>query len=345
MKHGTGWLAVLAVALLWPGARVLAEQTCQITVREGMSVQAAIALAPAGAVICLEAGVWHENITIAKSLTLRGVGARGKTTIRGDDGRAPVIRVEGDQKTEVTIDWITVSWGPIGVAVVGSAQVTIGNSTVQFCGAGIAVAGSSQASITNCSVVACQLYGIYITNSARASIHATEVERNEGLSAINVDASASVSLTASMIVDNEYTGVAVGSTAEADILDTLIEGNGKDGVSIGGSARVTITNSSVVGNEWRGIALGNSPHVTLSGNRVAGNVMYGVFLYERPCAETDLVFLGYLSGRDNVIPSEFEPGGAFDPEGNEWGAVCPGVLIFLRAEEGGELERRPQPTP
>lgn len=341
MKHQAWRFMAFAVVVLFLSLEALADQACNVIVREGMSIQAAIALAPEGGVVCLQEGVWRENIVIVKSLTLRGAGASGQTTISGAfGGSAPVIRVEGDQETEVTIEGVAVSWGPIGIAVVGSAQVTIANSAVRFCGWGIAIAGSAQATIMNSSVTGCQGYGIYITDSARATIHATEVESNEGLLAVYVDASAAASLTASMISGNRYKGVVVGNKAHMDIRDTLIENNGSDGVTIGGSARVTIIGSTVVGNKWRGIAIGDSAHVTLSGNRVAANAMYGVFLYERPCADTDFVFSGYLTGHDNVIPGMFEPVGMFQPEGNKLGAVCPPVLMFLVTEEGGELDRR-----
>lgn len=333
MKHRMWRLMALAVVLLSLGLEVLAEQACNIVVREGMSIQAAIALTPEGGVVCLEEGVWRENIVIVKSLTLRGAGSAGQTTIRGVlGGDAPVIRVEGDQETEVTIDGVAVDWGPIGVAVVGSAQVTITNLAVRLCGWGIAIANSAQATITNSSVAGCQGYGIYITDSARATIHVTDVESNEGWFAVCVDASAQASLTASRVVRNRETGISVGHGACMAITDTIISENGRDGVSISGS--VTITGSTVDQNGWRGVAMGDSAHVTLSGNRIAANSMYGVFIYERPCADTDRVFSGYVTGRDNVIPD------MFDPEGNEQGAVCPRALMFLVTEEGGELDRR-----
>lgn len=324
----------IAVVVLFLSAEALAEQACDIVVREGMSIQAAIALAPEGGVVRLEEGTWRENIVIVKPLTLKGAGSAGQTVIRGALGAdGPVIRVEGSQEMEVTIDGVEVDWGPIGIAVVGSAQATITNSAVWLCGWGIAIANSAQATIRNSSVVGCQGYGIYITDSAKATIHSMEVKSNEGLFAVCLDASAVASLTASKVVGNRETGISVGHGAEMNIADTIVGENGRDGVSISGS--VTITGSTIDQNGWRGVAMGDSAHVTLLGNRITGNSMFGVFLYERPCADTDRVFSGYVTGRDNVIPD------LFDPEGNGQGTACPRVLMFLTTEEGGELDRRP----
>jgi len=325
---------VLATALLLLGLEVLAEQACQITVREGMSLQAAISLAPAGAVICLEAGVWRENLVITKPLTVQGMGPNEKSTIMGYGRTAPVIRVEGDQSTRVTLNGITVMWGPIGIAVVGAAQVIIVNSAVRSCGYGIAVAKSAQATVTNSSVADCEVSGVYVTDSALVNVHNAEIKSTMGWFAIHVDSSARALLTAATITDNTYTGVVVGNDAQADIRDSLIENNGKDGIAVGGSACVSIIASKIVNNKWRGIALGDSAHVTLINNHIAANGMYGVFLYEPPCAITDRVFLGYLTGQNNIIPDVLEP------EGNQLGAVCPQVLQFLATKEGGELDRR-----
>lgn len=334
MKHLTVCFIVLAVALLALSSGVLAEQTCQITVREGMSIQAAISLALPGTVVCLEEGTWHENIVITKSLTLRGIGSREKTVIMAANKADSVIRVEGDQTIEVTIDGITVSWGPIGIAAVDAARMTVTNTTILFCGCGIGVAGAARGSVSNSSVSNCMTYGIYVINSAEAHVDTTEVANNEGWFAVRIEDSAGAVLTDSRITGNHYTGVSVGNRAHADIQDTVIEGNGKDGVEIGGSASITVIRSTVIKNKWRGIALGDSVHATLMDNRIAANGMYGVFLYERPCADTDLVFSGYLTGRANAITDLDEP------EGNELGAVCPSTLLFLESAEGGELDRR-----
>jgi len=46
------------------------------------------------------------------------------------------------------------------------------------------------------------------------------------------------------------------------------------------------------------------------------------------------VFQGRIAGKKNTIP------GREDPEGNRSGSLCPGQLLFLTTEEGGELDWR-----
>lgn len=50
----------------------LAQADCTVTVQPGQSIQSAIDAAPEGAVICLVAGMWEENLTITQSLKLTG---------------------------------------------------------------------------------------------------------------------------------------------------------------------------------------------------------------------------------------------------------------------------------
>jgi nitrous oxidase accessory protein NosD len=63
-------LAIAASSQIGPVG--VAQADCTVTVEPGQSIQEAINKAPAGAVICLTAGTWQENVVIEKSLTLRG---------------------------------------------------------------------------------------------------------------------------------------------------------------------------------------------------------------------------------------------------------------------------------
>jgi len=83
-----------------------------------------------------------------------------------------------------------------------------------------------------------------------------------------------------------------------------------------------------------GIGLWNSPQATIEGNKIVKNGGYGVGLYQGPCFDTDRLFLGCVSGKQNIIPG---PG---NPDGNSKGAICPQKLSFLTSTEGGELDRR-----
>jgi nitrous oxidase accessory protein NosD len=91
------------VGVLVVAAGALAEEAleCTVTVQPGQSIQAAIAGAQEGAVICLGEGSWQENLKIEKALTLRGQGAQ-KTVIDGIQEGYPVVWVVGAQPIEVS---------------------------------------------------------------------------------------------------------------------------------------------------------------------------------------------------------------------------------------------------
>jgi hypothetical protein len=54
------------------------------------------------------------------------------------------------------------------------------------------------------------------------------------------------------------------------------------------------------------------------------------------CFDTNDLFTGYVTGKNNIIPESDEP------DGNEESAFCPDKLSFLTSKQGGELDRREQ---
>jgi parallel beta-helix repeat protein len=105
------------VGVLVVAAGALAEEAreCTVTVQPGQSIQAAIAGAQEGAVICLGEGSWQENLKIEKALTLRGQGAQ-KTVIDGIQEGYPVVWVVGAQPIEVKLEGLKVTGAEGGCA-------------------------------------------------------------------------------------------------------------------------------------------------------------------------------------------------------------------------------------
>lgn len=69
-----GLVASLILALLVSLTQAQETTECTAILQAGESIQALIDLAEEGAVICLAAGTWNENIKLEKPLTLRGDG-------------------------------------------------------------------------------------------------------------------------------------------------------------------------------------------------------------------------------------------------------------------------------
>jgi nitrous oxidase accessory protein NosD len=84
-------LALLAVA---PSS--IEAQNCVVTVQPGQSIQQAINTVSEGALVCVASGTFTENITITKSLSLRGAGS-AQTILQGS------VRIERDQEIRVAL--------------------------------------------------------------------------------------------------------------------------------------------------------------------------------------------------------------------------------------------------
>jgi len=125
-----------------------------------------------------------------------------------------------------------------------------------------------------------------------------------------------------------FHGLLLGADAQADISKSTIS-ESVHGILLCDSAQATVSKSTISENV-HGILLEDSAQATIEGNLILSNEDYGVVLFERPCFDTDRVFRGYVTGKQNTIP------GPDEPDGNKKDAVCPEELDFLMTEEGGE---------
>jgi nitrous oxidase accessory protein NosD len=152
---GAVFVALAVAASSQMGPVGVAQADCTVTVKPGEFIQRAIDGAKAGAVVCLTAGEWEENIVIEKSLTLRG--EKEKTVIDGVREGYPVVwlRTPEEQEVVVQLEGLRIS-GAEGrcadppacadrVLLQGSVQGTISGSTLSGNGWGIGLWDSAQA--------------------------------------------------------------------------------------------------------------------------------------------------------------------------------------------------------
>ena len=124
-----------------------AQADCAVTVQPGQSIQQAINAAAEGAVICLSAGTFQENIEIRKSLTLRGVG-QAQTILKARNSFQSVIALASGTEIQVVLQALTISNGSSGLDLSGSAQATLTDSTVSGNrDDGLVLGGSAQATL------------------------------------------------------------------------------------------------------------------------------------------------------------------------------------------------------
>ncbi len=225
MSRRLEYCTVVLAALLAIELGALAEPSCTIAVRPDESLQQAINVAPEGAVLCLEDGIWEENIEIGKSLTLRGTGAE-HTLVKAEHAGKPVIRVASLVEAEVRLEELTVAdarratprtYEEAGVRILGRAHVLI---------VGAVIRANSD--------------GIYMWDSSRLTVES------------------------SLIVGNEGSGLVMWDSSRASIAESTIEGNGKHGIYLWGSAELALTHSSIFDNTGHGVALHERPCIDVA---------------------------------------------------------------------------------
>ena len=259
-------LAVLA-ALLGLGSAIssvgegsLAQaQECTVTLRPGESIQAAIDQAQAGAVICLQAGTWKENIRIAKSLTLRGVGQDGQgrwlTWVKGAQSGKPVLRLESDSRIEVVIEDLAVA----EAKPFRSNEFCRARDPQWICPDGIQVWSLVRATIRNVRISNNAFVGLLLLGSAQATVAGTTISGNRF--GIDMSSSAQAQITTTWIFDNGFYGIEILDTAQATISHTTIESNGTrcanyicNGITVFDKVRLEVRDSRIVRNTHWGVA-------------------------------------------------------------------------------------------
>ena len=176
------------------------------------SIQNAIDAAADGAVICLRSGTWNTNLTIGKSLTLRGAG-QDESTIEG----GPVIQIESETEVDVVVERLTVTSFDSGIDanidVRGQADVTLRNATV--------TARSPTSSGTEDKPD-----GILLKDAAEATISTSTIERNKA--GISLQDSSQATLRKSTIQNNTRFGIYATSSASVQGSGNRVSGNCPD---------------------------------------------------------------------------------------------------------------------
>ncbi len=260
------WCIALAVLVTLLAVAVVAtgEQTpsCTIWVQPGQSVQAAIDSAPEGAVICLSAGTWDENIKIEKSLTLLGAG-QDKTTITSKEGGYPVI-------------WIISPEGATQAASVRVQRVGLtgahgkcgaGNTTNNYiCGSGLAIQASHV--VVYDSAISNDLIGVVAVGSGQVAISGSIISDND--LGMVLSGSSHGTVIDSSISDNRKAGIMINDQAEAKISDCRIFENKISGIALANKAQGTVSSSAILWNGL-GVALVQSACATIDNDRIVGN--------------------------------------------------------------------------
>ncbi len=248
-------VSVLALGLL-SGSELTAHSQpgCTVTVQPSGSIQKAINEAPAGAVICLEQGTWHESVFIYKELTIVGVGPE-KTII---DGSVWVYQ----PAAQVTLQGVQIS----DLWIIGPGSLSLVSSSIAARGFGLVIYGQVTVNIVNSQIAGASLGGIAVlSEGVQLSLINSRVVRNwVGISIGLAQQKSHLSLVDSIISDNGWRGLIIGGSTQAEIMRSTIENNGTNkqtctvsicpGIEVIDQSKTTIVESKILNNADWGLA-------------------------------------------------------------------------------------------
>ncbi len=122
------WLMTVALGLAWVGMAPFALAGTIEVPKDYSTIQAAISAAQAGDLIVIAPGTYKENLTIRKSIELRGAGPG--VIVDGSRSRsAPTILIQ--RTHDVVIQNLEITGGRRGIQVERSRNVIIKNNLIQ----------------------------------------------------------------------------------------------------------------------------------------------------------------------------------------------------------------------
>jgi hypothetical protein len=217
---------------------------CTVMVNPGSSIQRMIEQAQPGAVICLAAGTWDENLVIIRSLTLRGEGeSPGEVRIAGVEEGHPVIRIAGEEEIDVTLEDLSVARAK-GDECAESGQLV--------CPAGIAVLGNAKATIHNVEISDNRFAGLVTQDSPQVSLSKSSISGNQG-DGLTASFDAQVSLSDTIVYDNQGSGLVADLSGQINLHNSTVSGNQGDGIRVMDWVQVEVQDSRFLGNGGCGL--------------------------------------------------------------------------------------------
>ncbi|MES2332873.1 MAG: HYR domain-containing protein [Bacteroidota bacterium] len=214
-----------AAALPNPGTSSVKQiSSGQFLVGAGMSIQAAVNAAAVNAVVNIEAGTYHEDVTVNKQITLQGAGMNSTIVSGVVGGGSATFQLSANG---VVIDGFTITRDGNTAATWNDALNT----------AGVAIQSVGNADIRNCKFIGNRT-AIDINNSNGNKIHNNVITDNRsGLLFRNKTDQTTV--TENFITDNWTVGV------------LFLDASGGTNVPVQSAANSVFSNNDISGN-WYG---------------------------------------------------------------------------------------------
>jgi hypothetical protein len=221
----------LAFAAALPNAATSSVKqisTSQLVVGAGMKIQTAVNAAAVNSTVNIEAGSYHEDVTINKQITLQGAGMNSTTVSGAVGGGSATFQVSGNG---VIIDGFTITRD-------GNAAATWNDPGLNT--AGVAIQTGGNAEIRNCKFIGNRT-AIDINNSNGNNIHNNIITDNRsGLLFRNKTDQTTV--TENFITNNWTIGI------------LFLDASGGTNVPVQSAANSTFSNNDISGNWYAQIA-------------------------------------------------------------------------------------------
>lgn len=326
----------LAIGLALTPAAQEAPQVVRVPA-DTSDLPEAISNVAEGGTVLVAAGTWEANLTIDKSLTVRGLGANPNDVeiMAGTQG-CPVALIPGTASESIDVqlanmtlrgassgscrDDLSGATDGDGVGVLGNANVTLTDVVVTG-NANEGLQAQDEAFVTaiNTAFRDNGDAGLLALDEATVDAFRSDFSNNE-TQGLGTSSSNPVSVANATITDNGQNGLIAIFSASVRILDTDLSNNGNHGLFLRGFSTGRVLGATLTGNSGNGVNLEESATAELYRNTVGANQGSGVLAHREPCVDSfsaDDAFDGSIEGNGNDI------------DNNGDANVCPEDLEFL----------------
>jgi parallel beta-helix repeat protein len=215
-------------------------------------IQDAIDNSSNGDTIFVEKGIYHENLTINRSIILIGEDINS-TIIKGP--MKEYVDIITITASNVKITGFSITQGDRAINIEKSRNIIIDNNLIFDNYRSIGIYHSYYVMVINNNISNNKGYGIHI-----------------GQSDYNI-------ISNNTIIQNKYNGIVIGGGSFNSIKNNIVHNN-QDGIIISESSSNSIENNNITQNLRYGIYFDDlynpSENVTINNNIIAGNEIYGI---------------------------------------------------------------------
>jgi parallel beta-helix repeat protein len=235
--------------------------------------QEAINNASDGDTILVYSGVYHENVVVDKSVTLRGIGY----PVVDANGSGNAIALTADGITLQGFNATKGSWEGAGITISSSNNTITGNTVCHNNKDGIDLLSSSNTTITD-NNISDNICGIFLLHSSNTNtITGNNVSNNNGSGIILWYSSNNNTITGNNVCNNYYDGIGLFYSNNNTITSNIALNNRNGGIRLSSSNSNKISDNTASDNNGSGISLFVSINNKIYLNNFCNNSVYDIW--------------------------------------------------------------------